>query len=66
MDCDEMRRRFTENLGIVIKSKCDDNKSFLNSAKSKVVYYVTNGELFEIIHNAHLAIGYGGRNRWSE
>lgn len=116
MDYDEMRRRFTEKLDIIIKSKRDDNKSFLNngeymkriaevkeakillstanskktmkhyrlvrkydvmtinekdrlikpvtdSAKSKVIYYVTNGELFEIIHNAHLAIGHGGRNR---
>lgn len=116
MDCEEMRRRFNDNLNIVIETKRDDNKSFLNIAEynkrivevkeaktllstpgsqksvkhyrmvrkydviaisgkdrlikpvdktveSKVLYYVTNGELFDIIHNAHLAIGHGGRNR---
>ncbi|XP_031330464.1 KRAB-A domain-containing protein 2-like [Photinus pyralis] len=38
-------------------------KPVAQTAESKVLYYVTNGELFDIIHNAHLAIGHGGRNR---
>lgn len=28
-----------------------------------VVYYVTNDELFDILHWTHMAIGHGGRNR---
>lgn len=28
-----------------------------------VLYYVTNEELFDIIHSTHSAIGHGGRNR---
>lgn len=116
MDYEEMRRRFTEKVNVLIETKRDDNKSFLNvdeynnqiaevkeaktvlstpgarklmkhyrmvrkydvitingkdrlikpvaeTTESKVLYYVTNGELFDIIHNAHLAIGHGGRNR---
>jgi hypothetical protein len=116
MDCDEMRRRFAENVNLILETKRDDNKSFLNvdeynnrigevkeaktllstpgsrksmkhyrlvrkydvitisgkdrlikpvaeTAECKVLYYVTNEELFDIIHNAHLAIGHGGRNR---
>ncbi|KAK9679218.1 hypothetical protein QE152_g40196 [Popillia japonica] len=97
MDYDEIRRRFTESINVVIETKRDDNKSFLNAneygnriaevkeakillstpvngrdrlikpvaetTECKVLYYVTSGELFDIIHNAHLAIGHGGRNR---
>ncbi|KAK9694429.1 hypothetical protein QE152_g33558 [Popillia japonica] len=31
MDYDEMRRRFTESINVVIETKRDDNKSFLNA-----------------------------------
>ncbi|KAK9747454.1 hypothetical protein QE152_g5240 [Popillia japonica] len=31
MDYDEMRRRFTETINVVIETKRDDNKSFLNA-----------------------------------
>jgi len=28
-----------------------------------ILFYVTNDELFDILHSTHLAIGHGGRNR---
>lgn len=30
-----------------------------------ILYYVTNDELFDILHSTHSAIGHGGRNRMS-
>jgi hypothetical protein len=33
------------------------------SENNKIKYYVHNEELFDVIHNVHLSIGHGGRNR---
>ena len=30
---------------------------------SSIKYYVQKEDIFDVIHDAHLAIGYGGRNR---
>lgn len=33
------------------------------TSQSIVLYYAINEELFDILHNSHIAIGHGGRNR---
>jgi len=33
------------------------------SDNNEIKYYVHNEELFDVIHNIHLSIGHGGRNR---
>lgn len=38
-------------------------KPIAESLDSQVVFYARKEDLFEIIHNAHLAINHGGRNR---
>jgi hypothetical protein len=35
----------------------------LSAEKTKILYYVTFDELFNVIHEAHIAVGHGGRNR---
>jgi hypothetical protein len=33
------------------------------SAEKKILYYVTFDEMFNVIHEAHTAVGHGGRIR---
>ena len=35
----------------------------VSEGHATIKYYVTNDELFDIIHAAHIRIGHGGRNR---
>jgi hypothetical protein len=35
----------------------------LSAEKTEILYYVTFDELFNVIHEAHIAVGHGGRNR---
>lgn len=35
----------------------------VSSGESSIKYYVTNDEMFDILHDAHLAIGHGGKHR---
>jgi len=37
--------------------------SGVSSGESSIKYYVTNDEMFDILHDAHLAIGHGGKHR---
>ena len=34
----------------------------VNEINSKMEYYITTNELFDIMHDAHISIGHGGRN----
>jgi hypothetical protein len=35
----------------------------LSAEKTEILYYVTFDELFNVIHEAHIAVGHGGRTR---
>ena len=35
----------------------------LETGSSSIKYYVQKEDIFDVIHDAHLAIGHGGRNR---
>ena len=35
----------------------------LSAEKAEILYYVTFDELFNVIHEAHIAVGHGGRTR---
>jgi len=35
----------------------------LSAEKIEILYYVTFDELFNVIHEAHIAVGHGGRTR---
>jgi hypothetical protein len=35
----------------------------LSAERTEILYYVTFDELFNVIHEAHIAVGHGGRTR---
>jgi hypothetical protein len=35
----------------------------LSAEKTEILYYVTFDELFNVMHEAHIAVGHGGRTR---
>jgi uncharacterized protein YqgV (UPF0045/DUF77 family) len=38
----------------------------LSAEKTEILYYVTFDELFNVIHEAHIAVGHGGSNRMTK
>jgi hypothetical protein len=41
----------------------DKTYSVIIYRKTEILYYVTFDELFNVIHEAHIAVGHGGRTR---
>lgn len=48
---------------ILLVGECDKLIYPVNEESSTIIYYVHTEELFTVIHDTHLAIGHGGRNR---